>query len=165
MNAERLEDMSTIGRLRLRRDGDGDVVVTVQANDGNAATVEFCQPRSGGVGSPRTFDALRNLFEAMRADNMDRACQKRRPPGTEGPIADDDLDPVTFVMRANELNVYDCSRCKRKGIAHSVDELPAGYTSNASHWGSGLPKTIRKCSSCGHQDGPWSNADIVGGCY
>ena len=79
-NAEmvsRQEDMSPRGKLELTIEKDGDVIVTVYpdpTNDGgldpaaSPASVQFCT--SGGQ-SPRTLHALRSLFEAMVADNLD----------------------------------------------------------------------------------------------
>lgn len=65
VNAERREDMSPTGRLRLNAEEDGDMVVTVIDERGSIATVEFCN--SGGK-SPRTLDALRHLSVAMTED-------------------------------------------------------------------------------------------------
>ena len=75
-DVRRLEDMSAVGRLHLMRDGDGDVIVSVQPQTdgglvGNGANIEFCTIGNGGGGSPRTFAALLNLMEAMKLDNED----------------------------------------------------------------------------------------------
>jgi hypothetical protein len=69
-NAERHEDMSPTGRLRLFAQDDGDMGVMVIEDDGTSATVEFCA--SGGR-SPRTLQALRDLSRAMRDDAAQRA--------------------------------------------------------------------------------------------
>lgn len=70
---ERCEDMSTLGRLRLIRDDDGDIIVAVQPEkDGRRMTgssVEFCAGGAGGGKSPRTRKALAALMVAMEADN------------------------------------------------------------------------------------------------
>ena len=67
---ERLEDMSRIGRLRLIKQDDGDIIVAVQSEqDGvlqSGDSVEFCT--SGGR-SPNTLKALNELIKAMALDN------------------------------------------------------------------------------------------------
>lgn len=75
--AERIEDMSAIGILRILHDDDGDILVSVTEEEipgvlGASACVEFCLPGSGGGHSPRTHAALRALLEAMEADNAGR---------------------------------------------------------------------------------------------
>lgn len=63
-------------------------------------------------------------------------------------------------------NEYDCKYCKDAGIAHTVNRhVPHGRTDSNSCWGRGIPTTIRQCSACGRWDGPWVDADIVGGGY
>lgn len=78
---ERKESMSPDGRLRLIIQDDGDVIVTVLESDpmgsGSFASVEFCTPFSGGGGSSRTWDALRELALAMAEDNRDPQQQAR----------------------------------------------------------------------------------------
>ena len=71
VNAERYEDMSVTGRIRLHAADDGDMHLLVIDADGSSAGVEFCN--SGGH-SPRTLQALRELSRAMAADNADKAC-------------------------------------------------------------------------------------------
>ncbi|MGC1583319.1 MAG: hypothetical protein WA766_17675 [Candidatus Acidiferrales bacterium] len=71
---ERFEDMSPLGMLRVQRQQDGDVIVTVVAGDhhGNiesVSTVEFCTPMTGGGQSEKTWEALIALAEAMDEDN------------------------------------------------------------------------------------------------
>ncbi|TXT24394.1 MAG: hypothetical protein FD131_4991 [Rhodocyclaceae bacterium] len=66
----RKEDMSVSGRLRLLRQEDGDMCVSVIEDDGNQASVEFCAPVSGGGKSPKTLAALRALALAMMEDNQ-----------------------------------------------------------------------------------------------
>lgn len=83
MITERLESMSPRGFLRLIRQDDGDVVLTVgQDNDGDFtyATIEFCTPFGGRGGSRRTYIALVQLAAAMAADNLDQYQAARRPP-------------------------------------------------------------------------------------
>jgi hypothetical protein len=75
---ERLEDMSASGRLRLLQQGDGDVIISIQQEDGQSADVEFCSPGSGGGGSPKTWVALRQLIQAMKEDNEDPRATHRR---------------------------------------------------------------------------------------
>lgn len=88
MITERLESMSPQGFLRLMRQGDGDMVLSVGEGgcDGGLeqfATVEFCTPFSGGGGSSRTYAALIQLAAAMAADNLDDLQRNRRPPGLD----------------------------------------------------------------------------------
>ena len=65
---ERHEDMSLTGRLRLRRQDDGDICVAVIDKEGHMAAVEFCIPGYGGRTSPHTHKALLDLFDAMQRD-------------------------------------------------------------------------------------------------
>lgn len=65
VSAERREDMSPTGCLRLHAQDDGDMVLTVTDERGSTASVEFCA--SGGQ-SPQTLQALRALSRAMQAD-------------------------------------------------------------------------------------------------
>jgi hypothetical protein len=60
--------MSPDGRLGLLLQDDGDIIVSVRESgeEGLGSSVEFCN--SGGH-SPRTLDALRELFKAMKADD------------------------------------------------------------------------------------------------
>lgn len=88
MLTERLESMSPCGFLRLQRQDDGDIVITVGEGDGNDgckcfATVEFCTPFGGGGGSEQTWAALVQLAAAMAADNLDELWGGRRPPGID----------------------------------------------------------------------------------
>lgn len=76
--AERFEDMSERGRLRVWQQDDGDMIVHVipdPSTDNRGASVEFCV--SGGR-SPRTLEALRQLLVAIHADNCDSALAARR---------------------------------------------------------------------------------------
>lgn len=82
MLTERLESMSPEGFLRLIREDDGDIVITVgtggeRGGVTNVATVEFCTPGAGGGGSSRTWRALIDLMGAMAADNLDPQQQGR----------------------------------------------------------------------------------------
>jgi len=82
-SVKRLEDMSSVGRLHLMLDGDSDVIVSVhpQTDDGligNGANVEFCTIGLGGGGSPRTYQALRELMKAMALDNLDTHYASRK---------------------------------------------------------------------------------------
>ena len=78
--AERFEDMSQRGRLRVLQQDDGDMLITViedpnSSRGGEMAGVEFCT--SGGK-SPKTLAALRALMLAMAEDNADRPYCHRR---------------------------------------------------------------------------------------
>lgn len=71
--AERFEDMSPRGRLRVIQQDDGDMIVEVVEDmdsqgccAGLSASVEFCT--SGGK-SPKTREALRALMQAMADEN------------------------------------------------------------------------------------------------
>ncbi len=66
---ERNEDMSPDWKLRIHRQNDGDMQVSVVSPDAQYTTVEFCT--SGGR-SPKTIKALRSLMQAMDEDNADR---------------------------------------------------------------------------------------------
>lgn len=74
---DRLESMSPSGFLRLFIQDDWDVVLQIQQDDGEHASVEFCT-YAGGGGSPRTHKALLDLARAMAEDNADPACAGRR---------------------------------------------------------------------------------------
>ena len=85
---ERLESMSPDGSLKLFRQDDGDIIVQVMTmqnsfgqrlKEPRIASVEFCTPGSGGGGSKRTWKALVDLFEAMKADNEDSSQNGRNP--------------------------------------------------------------------------------------
>lgn len=67
----RKEDMSPNGRLCLTEQDDGDVVIIITNDDGYSVSVEFCTIFGGGGGSPNTFNALKNLFDAMEKDNLE----------------------------------------------------------------------------------------------
>lgn len=72
---DRKEDMSPTGFLRLFMQPDGDVLVSVTAENMHGETrgplcVEFCT-RAGGGRSPRTLKALHDLMRAMAEDNAD----------------------------------------------------------------------------------------------
>lgn len=81
-HAERFEDMSPRGRLRIWQQDDGDMIVEIVPDPGKEITygdsVEFCAAGAGGGGSPRTLDALRDLMWAMADDNADAACARRK---------------------------------------------------------------------------------------
>lgn len=82
MQTERLESMSPEGFLRLIREDDGDIIVTVgtggqRGGVRSVGSVQFCTPGAGGGGSSRTWRALVDLMGAMAADNLDPQQQKR----------------------------------------------------------------------------------------
>jgi hypothetical protein len=60
-------------------------------------------------------------------------------------------------------NQYDCTDCKAAGFDHDVVDVPGPSTDKRSCWGAGLPTTMRECTCCKRQDGPWVSSDIVGG--
>jgi hypothetical protein len=84
LTAERFEDMSQRGRLRVIQQNDGDVIVGIVEdpdgpNGGVTTSVEFCT--SGGK-SPKTLIALRSLMQAMAEDNADSPhCHRRGEQG------------------------------------------------------------------------------------
>lgn len=77
---ERLEDMSSRGRLRLIQQEDGDIIVAVQSMENGLLqigdSVEFCSGVAGGGKSPNTMEALIALMEAMRLDNIQYPSKK-----------------------------------------------------------------------------------------
>jgi hypothetical protein len=59
---------------------------------------------------------------------------------------------------------YSCSDCTEKKIHHEVQQdIPGPPTDSRSNWGSGLSTTMRRCTGCQHEDGPWVSAKLVGG--
>lgn len=68
---QRKHDMSPSGELTVMVDGDGDMCLSIW-DDGRGvmADLEFCTPGTGGGGSPKTYQALRNLFIAMVEDQV-----------------------------------------------------------------------------------------------
>jgi len=80
--AERFEDMSPSGRLRVLQQDDGDMIVEViedlnsqSCTAGLSCAVEFCT--SGGK-SPKTRVALRALMLAIAEENAERPHCSRR---------------------------------------------------------------------------------------
>lgn len=76
MLTERLEDMSSRGFLRLMKEDDGDIIISVGECSGDGivdpvASVQFCTVGSGGGASPRVRAALIQLMGAMAEDNLD----------------------------------------------------------------------------------------------
>lgn len=101
MITERLESMSATGFLRVIKEDDGDICLTIcqPERDGRhrIASIEFCTPGSGGGGSSRTYAALVNLAAAMAADNLDPTQSGRRPEGLT------DADQHFFVLWAQRM--------------------------------------------------------------
>ena len=58
-----------------------------------------------------------------------------------------------------------CRACTNAGIIHEIVEVEAGLTTRSSCWGAGLPSMKRRCTGCHREDGPWIDADLVGGGY
>ena len=81
---QRLESMSPRGFIRLMRENDGDICVTVAEGGPNGeietiATIQICTPFGGGGGSPETYGALIQLMAAMARDNLDKTYNGRKP--------------------------------------------------------------------------------------
>ena len=70
--AVRYEDMSEFGKLLVSKEDDGDVIISVVDSKGFRATAQFCSIGAGGGQSPSVLNALRNLFDAIKADNVTR---------------------------------------------------------------------------------------------
>lgn len=92
-HAERFEDMSPRGRLRLLQEDDGDLIVAV-VPDPNAPleyapSVQFCTIGNGGGKSPRTRRALQALMEAIAEDNR---CEGEHRRGEHGMGSAEDTD-------------------------------------------------------------------------
>ncbi len=72
MSPERIGNIDNKSRLIVYRQEDGDVIVEILQDDQGQikrASVEFCTIESGGGQSPRTFEALVKLIEAIKEDN------------------------------------------------------------------------------------------------
>lgn len=86
---QRIEDMSTTGRLEILQQDDGDIIVSVSEDDHGqrmpASSVEFCIPGLGGGHSPRTHAALRALMDAMAHDNAVDADRLVKPRKKQNP--------------------------------------------------------------------------------
>lgn len=80
MLAERFEDMSVRGRLRVIQQDDGDMIVAIipdpiEEPDSPGLSVEFCT--SGGK-SPKVLLALRELMKAIIEQNRENPhCHRR----------------------------------------------------------------------------------------
>jgi len=69
--AERHDDYGQ-GRLRLIRDEDGDMSVSIISPDGTmSAGLTFVSRMHGGGRSPETLEALRELHKAMLRDEQE----------------------------------------------------------------------------------------------
>jgi hypothetical protein len=77
--AERFEDMSPKGKLKLIQQDDGDIIVVVspdhEARKSADKQVEFCTCGGGGQ-SPRTLAALRELMIAIDLDNKEKTQER-----------------------------------------------------------------------------------------
>ncbi len=148
--AERFEDMSRRGRLRVLQQDDGDMIVEVvedldsqSPSAGLSASVEFCT--SGGK-SPKTRAALLNLMLAMAEDNAARPHCLRR--GERGlgvdqplPVVDDlgaeqrtERSPQSFDVTLNEEE----SDLVRQTIGDDEDAGPIRMLVGQGHSGYGL---------------------------
>lgn len=113
--AERFEDMSRRGRLRVIQQDDGDMIVEVIEDldsrgpcAGLSASVEFCT--SGGK-SPKTREALRALMIAMAEENEARPhCLRRgeRGLGVDQPLPEG--EPALEFNTADQLQLTDVER-------------------------------------------------------
>lgn len=65
-----------------------------------------------------------------------------------------------FEMRS-VLNTYDCIACKAAGREHEVAYVEHGVTGVGHRYGQGIPTTMRRCLTCGAQDGPWIDNPYV----
>ena len=73
-----------------------------------------------------------------------------------------------FIMKGYTpelINTYWCKECHNQGINHEVVNIIGPQTSSSCQWGAGLPTTMRHCTGCGAEDGPWISSDLVGGGY
>ena len=126
---ERKDDMSTKGKIRVRIQDDGDILVSCfSERDGlcvDGGAVEFCNPYLGGGKSAHTHAALRELFLAIEADNIGG---NRPAHGVNAPRHADGLtdDLVMLVARlslalqkfapAHELSENAMDYLRRKGL-------------------------------------------------
>lgn len=136
ITAERFEDMSPRGRLRVIQQDDGDMIIAI-IPDLNAPierqSVEFCT--SGGK-SPRTLLALRDLMHAIALENEEKPTCYRR--GEWGIGVDSPAIKQQYVRMPTELTAengvddlligeffeevhFDCCDCNATGI--SCDEI------------------------------------------
>lgn len=69
---ERKDDMSVGDSLIVAIDEGGDIHLSINA-DGGMTEIEFCTSGMGGGGSPKTHNALRQLFIAMYKDQLDQS--------------------------------------------------------------------------------------------
>lgn len=148
--AERFEDMSRRGRLRVLQQDDGDMIVEVvedldsqSPSAGLSASVEFCT--SGGK-SPKTRAALLKLMLAMAEENAARPhCLRRgeRGLGVDQPLPEaDDLgaaeraerSPQPFDVTLNEEE----SDLVRQTIGDDEDAGPIRMLVGLGHSGYGL---------------------------
>jgi hypothetical protein len=84
-------DMSPDGELQILVEDDGDVILTIRPDGWKGdiskrpASVQFCTVGSGGGKSPQTWNALRELARAMRADcDADQSAPASRDDREEG---------------------------------------------------------------------------------
>ncbi len=90
---ERVEDMSPDGRLRLFREDDGDIIVSIVPPTSKMKgdysfglsdmEVQFCSVGSGGGRSEHTRKALFALMEAIEKDNTENPIARANK-GAEG---------------------------------------------------------------------------------
>jgi len=77
------------------------------------------------------------------------------------------LHPAPPIPGANQpvgrFCTYECQDCKQLGIEHQVVMVPGPPTDKRSDWGANVPTTMRECTACRRQDGPWVSSEIVGG--
>lgn len=66
----------------------------------------------------------------------------------------------TFEMRS-VANTYDCIACREAGLEHEVIYVDHGVTDDTCRYGAGIPRTMRRCTTCGVEDGPWVSSQYV----
>lgn len=75
----RVGDMGEGLKLQILKEDDGDLIVSIfpESHRGpvTGQYVQFCTPMSGGGKSPRTWNALFDLWCAMREDEAESAQQ------------------------------------------------------------------------------------------
>jgi hypothetical protein len=72
---------------------------------------------------------------------------------------------LSIVMNWDKINTYHCKDCHEHGIEHKIIDIAGPYTDQYSCWGKGIPTTMRRCTACNREDGPWVSTAIVGDGY
>jgi hypothetical protein len=61
-----------------------------------------------------------------------------------------DWDATSFSTDGKCNCVYYCTRCRAEGREHSIEDVPTNKRTDY-----GAPTHMRRCTGCGHKDGPW----------